>query len=318
MSKKIIAFLVYNDMELLDMAGSQTAFYEASQYVDDSYSVEVVGFDDRMVVSEAGTQIQPNTTIDDLQDCHTLVIPGGRGARNNVFTTDFIAKLKQLMARCKRVVSICTGAFLLAETSLPKGTKVATHWAFVDVLAKSFPELEVDKKSLYVQDGKYWSSAGVTACIDLTLRLIELDHGKTAAMHVAQHLVVYLKRTGSQQQYSEFLELQTPSDGRLIAIVDWLKQNLQKQLTVQMIADKANMSERQLYRSFLKEVGKPPAHYLEELRMDLARTLLVSSDESLKKIALSVGYRSYDGFKRAFERNLSISPLRYRQAFTAK
>ncbi|WP_033413804.1 GlxA family transcriptional regulator [Kangiella aquimarina] len=318
MVRKTIAFLVYNDMELLDMAGSQTAFYEASQYAKESYSVEVVGFDEQLVVSEAGTQIQPNTTIDALQDCHTLVIPGGKGARHNLLTADSVAKLRQLMARCQRVVSICTGAFLLAETGLPKGTQVATHWAFVEELAKRFPELQVDKKSLYVEDGKYWSSAGVTACIDLTLRLIELDLGIKAAMHVAQHMVVYLKRTGSQQQYSDFLSLQTPSDERLISIVNWLKHNLDKQITVEMIADKAHMSERQLHRSFVKEVGKPPAHYLEELRMDLARTLLVSSDENLKKIALSVGYRSYDGFKRAFERNFSISPLRYRQAFTAK
>lgn len=317
MARKTIAFLVYNDMELLDMAGSQTAFYEASQYAKDSYSVEVVGFDEQLVVSESGTQIQPNTTIEGVQDCHTLVIPGGKGARHHPFTADSIAKLRQLMARCQRVVSICTGAFLLAETGLPKGTQVATHWAFVDEIAKRFPELEVDKKSLYVEDGKYWSSAGVTACIDLTLRLIELDLGIKAAMHVAQHMVVYLKRTGSQQQYSDFLNLQTPSDERLISIVNWLKHNLDKPISVEMIADKAKMSERQLYRSFLKEVGKSPAHYLEELRMDLARTLLISSDENLKKIALSVGYQSYDGFKRAFERNFSISPLRYRQAFTA-
>lgn len=316
MQKKVIAFLVYDDMELLDMAGSQTAFHEASQHVGEGYTLRVVGFSDDIVISEAGTQIKPGATVDNLKECHTLVIPGGRGARNNPFTSSSIAQLRQLISMCERVVSICTGAFLLAKAGLPDGTRVATHWAFTDNLKNEFPQLSVDKKSLFVEDGKYWSSAGVTSCIDLTLRLIEIDLGKVVAMHVAQHMVVYLKRTGSQQQYSDFLNIQTPSDERLISIVNWLKENLAKQLTVEMIADKANMSERQLYRVFIKELGTSPAHYLEELRMGVAGTLLISSDKKLKKIALSVGYQSYDGFKRAFERKFSISPLKYRQAFT--
>jgi len=317
MKQKKIAFLVYEGMELLDMAGSQTAFFEGNQFVNDSYRLTVVGFSDRPVVSEAGTQIVPDCGLDSLDECHTLVIPGGKGARTNVFPEVALQKLEKLIARSERIVSICTGAFLLAKTGLPEGTKMATHWAFVKDLKKQFPKLVVDGDSLYIQDGKYWSSAGVTSCIDLTLRLIELDLGNMAAMHVAKHMVVYLKRMGSQQQFSELLSLQTPTDERLLTIIEWLKENLEKTITVTMIADQANMSERQLYRVFLKEVGVSPAHYLEELRMEVASTLLASSQQAIKAIAFSVGYRSHDGFNRAFQRRYSISPLKYRQIFSS-
>ncbi|RDX36634.1 helix-turn-helix domain-containing protein [Kangiella sp. HD9-110m-PIT-SAG07] len=317
MKEKKVAFLVYEAMELLDMAGSQTAFYEGNQFVSGSYSLIVVGFNNEVVVSESGTQIKPDCSINSLGECHTLVIPGGKGARLDSFSEQGLQELRELIVRCERVVSICTGAFLLAKTGLPEETKIATHWAFAKDLKKQFPDLLVDDESIFIQDKKYWSSAGVTSCIDLTLRLIELDLGKVAAMHVAKHMVVYLKRSGSQQQYSEFLSLQAPKDERLVMILEWLKENLGENITVDKIAERANMSERQLYRVFIKETGITPAHYLEELRMEVASTLLVSSEKNIKAIALSVGYRSHDGFKRAFQRRYSISPLKYRQVFSS-
>ncbi|GAA0206817.1 helix-turn-helix domain-containing protein [Kangiella japonica] len=317
MKEKKIAFLVYEGMELLDMAGSQTAFYEGNQFVNGSYRLIVVGINNEIVVSESGTQIKPCCSLDSLGECHTLVIPGGKGARLNSLSQKELQRLRELIEKSERVVSICTGAFLLAKAGLPEKTKIATHWAFAKDLKSEFPELLVDESSLFIQDDKYWSSAGVTSCIDLTLKLIELDLGKLAAMHVAKYMVVYLRRAGSQQQYSDLLSLQSPKDKRLLTVLEWLKDNLEKRITVDMIADRANMSERQLYRVFINEVGFPPAHYLEELRMEVASTLLVSSEQNIKAIALSVGYRSHDGFKRAFQRRYSISPLKYRQVFSS-
>ena len=313
-TKKVV-FLAYDDMELLDLSGAQTAIYEAQRILDGGYEIEVVGFAGECVTSEAGTQILPGKTIRQIRNCHTLIIPGGRGARLGPWSETRLNQLRRLIARSERVVGICTGSFLLAATGLPDGTRVATHWASLDEFEQRYPRLSIDRDSLYVNDRKFWFSAGVTSGIDLTLRLIELDFGPLVATQVARQLVVFLKRSGSQRQYSDFLNIQEPKTNRVAGLIVWLKSHLTDSLSVQGLAKQANVSERHLYRLFVEETGLTPTAYIEQLRMETARTLLITSGKDAKQIGLSVGFKSYDGFRRAFKRTYSTTPAHYRETF---
>jgi transcriptional regulator GlxA family with amidase domain len=312
---KIICLLAYNGMELLDFAGPQSAFYEASQSKNDSYEVLTIGLDAEPITCAAGLTIVPSIAIWDVGDCHTLIIPGGKGSRSPSFTERQLCAISALMHKSLRVVSICTGAFLSARAGLPHGTVVATHWAHGDELKQQFPSLAVDDESLFVSDGKYWSSAGITSGIDLTLRLIELDEGRELAHHVAKHLVVYIKRSGNQKQFSDILDLQTPKTQRLQLISDWIKQHMSEDITVRRLAELIHVTERQCHRIFLRETNLTPAQYVEKYRMQVASMLLTDKETPLNAIASVVGYKSYEGFARAFERNFSVTPGNYRKAF---
>ncbi|BBN82335.1 transcriptional regulator [Pseudoalteromonas sp. A25] len=312
---KRICFLAYEGMELLDLSGPQSAFYEASQAVSDSYSLKVIGFNNGPVRCEAGLQIMPELAISEVEECHTLVIPGGKGSRSESFTAQQLQALASLMSRCERVVSICTGVYFTARAGLKEGTNVTTHWAFIEDLKMQFPHLNVDCEKLYVQDGRYWSSAGVTSGIDLTLRLIELDLGKAASHQVAKHLVVYLKRSGNQKQFSDLLNMQKPRTPRMEMVNEWIKEHVHEEISVQDLAQVVHLSERQCHRLFLSETDNTPAQYIEKYRMQLASELLATSDKSIKSIAFSLGYHTSHGFNRAFQRNFSVSPSAYRSAF---
>lgn len=312
---KTICILAYEGIELLDLSGPQSAFYEANQAQPGSYELKVAGFSTSPVTCEAGLQLIPELTIEQVADCHSLIIPGGAGGRSDNITSHELNKLRALMARSERVVSICTGAYLMARAGLPSGAQVATHWAFADRLQAAFPALAVESAKLFVHDGKYWSSAGVTSGIDLTLSLIEEDYGKSVAHYVAKHLVVYMKRSGNQKQYSDLLDIQSPRQDRLGMAIDWIRENISSEITVSLLAEKLCLSERQCHRFFVEETGLNPATYVEKFRMQVASDLLVSSGRELKAIARLVGFASYDGFRRAFIRNFSISPSAYRHAF---
>ncbi|MCC2616380.1 DJ-1/PfpI family protein [Aestuariibacter halophilus] len=316
--KKNISILVYQGVELLDLAGPQSAFNEASHFVAGAYDIDTIGFDTAPVTCEAGLQLKPNKALYNIVDCHTLIIPGGNGARSETITPQQLADLAALMSRCERVVTICTGAFLAARAGLPPGTRVATHWAFLDSFHQQFPELQIERDKLYIRDGNYWSSAGVTSGIDLSLSLIEQDCGKAAAFHVAKYLVVYLRRAGGQKQFSDPLQLQTPKTERMAFISDWITAHVSEVISVSRLAEKLHLSERQCHRWFMQHSGHTPAQYVEKCRMQVACELLASSEQALKAIGACVGYSTYDGFKRAFERHFTVSPCAYRNAFSSR
>jgi len=313
-----ICFLAYENMELLDLAGPQSAFHEANQVEPSSYKLTTIGFTKDTITCEAGLHVSPTVTVDEVEHCDTLIIPGGKGARSESIRREHLASLEALISRCKRVVSICTGVYLTARTGLPSNAKVATHWAFVEDLKTRYPKLSVDNEQIFVQDGRFWSSAGVTSGIDLSLRLIEIDKGKNTAHQVAKHLVVYLKRSGSQKQFSDILDTQTPKTDRIVVIDNWLKENISKEITTKHIAAVIHLSDRQCHRMILKETGLTPAQYVDKFRMQLASDLLATTDREIKTIANVVGFNSTDGFKRAFQRNFSVSPTIYRKNFLSQ
>ncbi|WP_333973283.1 GlxA family transcriptional regulator [Alteromonas mediterranea] len=312
---KPICLLAYDGMELLDFAGPQSAIHEAAQVCSNSYELKVIGFSKTPIQCEAGLQIVPAIDIGEVKQCHTLIIPGGRGARKIALPSIQMKQLKSLMSRCERLVTICTGVYLAAKIGLPDNIRVATHWAFVADLKKRYSSLAVDCESIFVQDGKYWSSAGITSGIDLTLRLIENDCGPAVAHHVAKHLVVYSKRSGSQKQYSDLLDIQAPKSDRIATISNWVKEHVNETITVKQLSDVACLSERQCHRLFLKETDMTPAQFVEKYRMQLASDLLATTEKEVKSIAFALGFKTYNGFARAFKKSFAVSPLKYRQSF---
>lgn len=313
-----IGYLIFEDIELLDMSGPQTAFYEANSFVDKTnvYTQFTIGFDANPVKTEAGTRIMPDKMVDEVKHLDTLIIPGGCGARAH-FTEAQLSQLAKLILKAGRVVSICTGVFLMAKVGLPSRATVTTHWNFAGVLQQTFPELNVQQDRIYTQYEKFWSSAGVTAGIDLALRLIELDHDSVIAANVARNLVVYLKRNGSQKQFSQLLALQSSTSDVLQPLYLWLVDNLDKKVSVEDIAGQLSMSERQTYRYIKANTGESPANYVEKVRLNYASEMLTNSAVQAKQVAYDVGYQTYDGFRKAFERHFGMTPIMYRAHFGA-
>ena len=312
-----VVFLAFEGIELLDLSGPQTAFYEANCISNNFYELSLCGFSTEVIRSEAGTQIIPDVSIYELDEIDTLVIPGGKGARLLALTSDESQELKRVAQKAKRVVSICTGAFLLAQCSEKESLNITTHWAYAGKLKQSYPALNVDEHELYTQDGKYWSSAGITAGIDLSLHLIEQDISKEAAMQVSKAMVVYLKRSGSQLQFSDILSAQQSKNPVIISVIEHISNNLEQDLSVSALADKACLSERQLHRLFVQETGEAPAAFVEKYRMNIAKELILNNPTHLKSVALNVGFKSYDGFRRAFERQFKVSPQHFKSLFLA-
>jgi len=315
---KRICFLAYEGVELLDLSGPQSAFHEAEQVRSGTYQIQVVGFDKQIVTCEAGLQIIPSASLNEIDECHTLIIPGGKGSRSTTISACQLEELSYLMSKCERIVSICTGAYLMARAGLPCNTEITTHWNFIEDLQNKYPDLNVNLENIYVNDGRFWSSAGVTSGIDLTLKLIELDLGKDVAHQVAKYLVIYLKRSGNQKQYSDLLDMQAPKTKRMETVSHWIREHIGEQMNVANIANIVHLSERQCHRMFLSETNNTPAQYIEKCRMQLASELLITSDTNIKAIALKVGYNTTNGFNRAFERNFSVTPTAYRKDFLTK
>lgn len=310
-----MVLLAYDGIELLDLAGVQTALHEANREVPGAYRIVHAGLTGDPVRCEGGLTLMPDLALDRIDSLHTLVLPGGAGARSRDLAQCLRPALAPVIKHAERVVSVCTGAFLLAECRPDTRGPMVTHWAYMDEFKARFPKIALDEDSLYTRDGRFWSSAGVTAGIDLTLRLIEQDLGGRVAARVARHLVVFMRRSGSQQQFSEPLRLQESEDPLIDDLATLVVQRASKPLSVEDLAGRANMSSRSLFRLFRRNRWGTPADFILRVRLDLARQLIESSATSLKRIAASTGFSQYDTFRRAFERAMGISPAAYRDRF---
>jgi transcriptional regulator GlxA family with amidase domain len=215
----------------------------------------------------------------------------------------------------RRVASVCTGIYGLAATGLLDGRRATTHWRFAADVAKRFPKLRMEPNALFVKDGPFYSSAGITAGIDLALALIEEDFGAKIALSVAREMVVYLKRSGGQEQYSEPLQFQTNSSDRFAELVTWMTNNPTKQMSVESLARRASLSPRQFFRRFKEHFGSSPAMFVETLRLNEARRRLSAGESSIEGVAESVGFNGADSFRRAFERRFRVTPSKYRRSF---
>jgi transcriptional regulator GlxA family with amidase domain len=245
----------------------------------------------------------------------TLLVAGGPDMERVLGNRKLLAWLRAMSGRTRRIGSICTGAFALAEAGLLESRRATTHWMDVERLAKEYPKVTVEPDAIYVKDGNIFTSAGITAGMDLALALVEEDLGREAALAVARMLVLYLKRPGGQSQFSTSLQAQATEGRRLASLLSWLAEHYHKPITVEAMAQRAAMSDRTFARVFVAETGDTPAFYLEKLRLEHAVRLLESTGISLDVAARDCGFTGREQLRRAFQRHRGITPQEYQKRF---
>jgi transcriptional regulator GlxA family with amidase domain len=253
----------------------------------------------------------------------TLIVTGGYGVHRRGPTDELVQWVKRAAERSRRVCSVCTGTFILAAAGLLTGRRVATHWDTGTVFEKMYPDVNLDLRPIYIRDGDIWTSAGSSAGIDLALALVEHDLGRSRALEVAKYLVVFLHRPGGQAQFSTALSAQAQTagqeaGGRFHDLHAWIADNLTADLSVQALADRAKMSRRSFNRNYLDIMGQTPAKAVERIRVEAAARALERGDLSIKRIAATCGFGSDEHLRRAFVRQLDVTPDQYRATFGAR
>jgi len=310
-----VGFVLLDGFELLDFAGPHAVFDAANLIAPGSYDLLTLGPSADVVTGNGAARVLPTHTLAQAPDVETLVLPGGGGIRTGPQPADILGPLKRKAESAQRVVSICTGAFLIARLGLAQGRTLATHWRHAEELARLHPDISVDARSLYRQDGALYSSAGVTAGIDLALALVAEDLGPAIAAAIARQLVVHFKRSGDQAQYHEHLAALQGRSARFAALIEWIKHNIARPLGVPVLAHQAGMSERSFTRAFQADFQITPARYVELVRLDQACGLLSDPTLRIDAIAQRTGFSNPDSFRRAFERRFGVSPRFYRNRF---
>ncbi len=303
----------------LDVLGPVEVFAQAALEVPGAYRVDVVApVGGGMVTTENGVRLGAEPLPEPPPRHDTLIVAGGAGARAAAADAAVVDWIVRAAAQAHRTISVCTGAYLLAAAGLLDGRRATTHWAHCDDLARSYARVRVEPDPVFVRDGDVWTSAGVTAGIDLALALVEDDLGPHVALAVARELVVFLKRPGGQSQFSRALSAQQAARPELRELQAWIAGHLDEELTVAALAGRALMSERTFARAFHREVGQTPASYVEALRVERARDLLQDGAPSLDAVAATVGFASAEVLRRAFHRRVGVSPAEYRDRFRTR
>ncbi|MCW7760661.1 GlxA family transcriptional regulator [Photorhabdus luminescens] len=321
MDIKTLYFLIFPNVNLLDFSGPLQVFITANELAEKSghrrpYDIKVVACEPGQVMTQAGITVQaePLPELDSPAD--TLIVAGGIGVESAANHLPLCNWLKEHASLARRIVSVCSGAFILAACGLLDGRRVVTHWSSCAELARRYSKLRVECDPIFIQDGPVWTSAGVTAGIDLALALLEEDLGHKLALDVARELVMFLKRPGGQEQFSAPLALQS-STSKFADLHAWMTNNLAGDLSVAALAARANMSERSFVRHYSQHTGITPAKAVERFRLEAARHLLVESTLSLKCIASRCGFGCEDTLRRSFFRMFGSTPQDYRKHFKA-
>ncbi|MFL6759911.1 GlxA family transcriptional regulator [Sphingomonas sp.] len=302
----------------LDLVGAADTFHAASYLADPRpYRTIIASVDGRGFRSNLGLQVIPECALDEIDAIDTLILPGGAGLRNPDVGEPIAEWIRANHGRIRRVTSVCTGLFGLAATGLLDGRRAATHWRFAAQLASLHPQIEIDPDAIFVRDGKFITSAGVTAGIDLALALIEEDLGPAAALAVARELVVFVKRPGGQRQFSDILRFEAANAPRLRDFGHYIQTHLDADLGVEELAARANLSVRHFTRLFRQTLGVPPGEFVEQMRLGEAVRRLTGTDAAVDRVAYSIGFRSADAFARAFRRQFGVTPSDYRDRFSS-
>ena len=317
MKRRRVVILAYPGIQPLDVTGPAEVFSSAARFGPDAYKVEVVAATREPIVAPGGGYgIAPTGTIADCRGpIDTLMVAGGLGVDRAVKDPSLVHWVRETAKQSRRATSVCSGAFLLAAAGLLDGRRATTHWAASHTLAGFFPEVDVDPKPVFVRDGDVWTSAGVTAGIDLALALVEDDFGAEVAREIARWLVVYLQRPGGQAQFSSHLEGVPASREPLRELQTWMADNLKDDLRVETLAARVAMSPRNFARAFHREIGLTPAAYVESLRVEAARQLLERGSEPVDNVAARVGFGTPETMRRAFARRVGVPPSEYRARF---
>ena len=315
-----IGIVGFDEVTALDIVGPAEAFASALAGAGNGnlkrcYEISIIGLTNRRFVSESGIVFHPTAVLEFAPKIDTLVIPGGSGLREPAVNRKIATWIARKSKQFRRIASVCTGLYGLAATGLLENRRATTHWRFTADIARRFPKLRLEPNALFIKDGKFYSSAGVTAGIDLSLALIEEDFGSKVALAVARELVVYLKRPGGQEQFSEPLQFQTHADDRFAELATWMANNPHQKMSIDALARRVSLSPRQFYRRFKEQFGSSPAMFAETLRLNEARRRLTAAEASVKNVAESVGFNDPDSFRRAFTRRFRIPPSAFRRNF---
>jgi len=314
-----VVMVAFDRFQLLDLAGPREVLDGANRELGrDAYDIVTASPNGERVRSSSGLEVSADVALAVIagsrEPLDTLMVIGGHGTRVLLDDEAFLTSVRALSDRSRRVTSVCTGALVLAAAGLLDGHRATTHWKACDLLA-AYPSVEVLADRIHVHDGNRWTSAGVTAGIDLSLALVDHDHGAEVAHAVAAHLVVFARRPGGQSQFSATLRTEPASSTGIARVQRWLPDHLDEVLTVERLAQRAQMSPRSFARSFRRETGMTPAVHVEELRIEAARRLLETSDLTVDAVARRVGLRHPETLHRAFARRVGTTPARYRQHF---
>jgi transcriptional regulator GlxA family with amidase domain len=314
---RFVVMLVYPGVVAMDIFGPLEAFATANAIAHQPlYRLAIAGMSLAPVDTSLGIRITPSVAVADIREpIDTLLVSGGYGQAEASCDERLLAWLKAGRKRARRCGSICTGAFVLAAAGLLDGRRATTHWAMAEELGRRYPKVAVEVDRIFVRDGNVYTSAGVTAGIDLALALVEEDLGRSVALAVARYLVVFLKRPGGQAQFSAALSLQTAED-KFGALHDWINGHLGDDLSLSVLADQAGMSERSFSRRYAEETGQTPARAIELLRVEAARRQLSDSKVPVKRIAQHCGFGTEETMRRSFLRLLSTTPQDYRARFS--
>jgi transcriptional regulator GlxA family with amidase domain len=307
-----VALLIFPDFQLLDAAGPITAFEAAAREASPlAYRLRVMAHTAGPVASSSGVQLIAEPLIDEPLD--TLIVAGGWGSREAVVCRETLAYVRAAAGRARRTASVCSGAFILAAAGLLDGRRATTHWGRAAEFARTYPQVRVEPDRIFIRDGAIWTSAGITAGIDLALALIAEDLGEMAAKRAAQQLVVYHRRPGGQSQFSALLDADRPGS-RFSPLLSWARERLDERLPVERLADRAAMSPRHFARAFAAETGMTPAKAIERLRLEASRERIESGSEPIERVAARTGFGDPERMRRAFIRAFGQPPQALRRS----
>ena len=313
---KKIEVILFNNALPLDVTGPTSVFSTASKLlqaknVDCGYQLNYTGLDVGQVNLDGDLPMWVTKRIGEIGDVDMLLVPGGLGVDDFIDTKGAVEAVRAAAKKARRIVSVCTGAGILAAAGLLNGRRATTHWRSAEKFTNAYPEVSFDTDALYQKDGNIYTSAGVSTGIDLALSIVEEDWGRELAMQVARILVVYYCRPGWQTQFSPPLEMQANFKGRFAALHEWVLQHLTYKLSVEELADEAGMSPRNFARVFTMETGMTPAKYVEGVRLEHVRTMLEAGECDLDHVASISGFKREERMRQAFKRKFGISPREY-------
>ncbi|BDH06665.1 GlxA family transcriptional regulator [Streptomyces seoulensis] len=310
---RTVLLVLFDDVQSLDITGPLEVFTGAERLAPGSYRMRTASLDGGPVRSSSGLNLVPDLALTAAPGPHTLLVPGGAGTRRP--DPALVEWLRDHGPGATRLVSVCTGALLLAAAGLLDGRRATTHWAHCERLAREHPAVTVEPEPIYVRDGHVATSAGVTSGIDLALALVEEDLDRQVALTVARHLVVFLRRPGNQAQFSAQLAAQTASREPLREVQRWITEHPDADLSVDALAARARLSPRHFARAFTAETGTTPGRHVDRVRLEHARRLLEDTSASVEEVARASGYGTPESMRRAFLKALGTAPAEYRRRF---
>jgi transcriptional regulator GlxA family with amidase domain len=316
MPTPLVAIVTFPDAQVLDVTGPLEVFSSATRFLPRvGYRTAIVSSSGGPVTASCGLQVATSPIRELGADVDTVVVVGGADMDAPSADPHLVEHLQRIAGSARRVASVCSGAFLLAAAGLLDGRRATTHWKECGLLGRQYPAVTVEPDAIYVNDGNVWTSAGVTAGIDLALALVAEDHGRSAAVTVARQLVVYLRRSGGQSQFSNMLAAQSADSEPIRDLLAWIPDNLHEDLSVPALADRTHLSERQFRRVFKREVGVAPVDHVETVRVDAACSLLETTQNPIEEIARACGFGTPETMNRAFRRRRNTTPGEHRHHF---